>query len=274
MAAERHPIQNLPDNGLAASGLPAKNLKELMKSVVVSAEAGERRDLSQDLRGMLAFLGVGLKAEFFDKPDSSVPLIIAPNHHARRALFSTMESMAIVAISTVSAEDLDLIDNHTAWVIRKLDVHRFGPGILARKVQNATIVTMGSIPVVVDRKLKMRGFIPKFKETLANKSALAQLIAANVTDGNNIGFFPEQKPSHELQPCHPNFARFLDGFKFVADKFQILPLAIHYEDKSTARANFGPVITMDRQSPSDEAALLTMKRIARGLPSHLRGVYR
>lgn len=185
-----------------------------------------------------------------------------------------MESLALVAIATVSAEDLNLIDNHTAWVIRKLNVHRFGPGILARKVQNATIVTMGSIPVVVERKLKFKKFVPRFKDTLVNKSELAQLIATNVNSGNNIGFFPEQMPSRELAPYHPNFARFLDGFKFVADEFQILPLAIHYEDKYTARANFGPIINLDSQSSSAEVAQLTMLRIARGLPRQLRGAYR
>lgn len=250
-----------------------KSVKELFQSVVASAERGETRDLHQDLRDYLSVQGVELKAEHQGLPDPNKLLIITPNHHLRKALFSTGESLNIVALSTIGAADAGVSAKHTAWIIKQLDVHKVGPGILARKVQNATIPCYGQIPIKVKRKLERNGSIlPRLREKFANIDQFQGLVFKNIMEGNNIGYFPEQTPTRELKQFDPNYPKFIRGLQKNVGEFQIIPVSNYYEG-NIAHARFGQVIQVTPESDPSEVARRTMQRIAANLPRRLRGVY-
>lgn len=188
-----------------------KNRNELLASVVESAKKGERREFEPDMRDFLDLSGISVKAESQEAHNPSKFLIVAPNHHSRNRGYSTLESLYLVATSSVAAYDLNLADKHTAWVIKEVDEPKFGPQQLERAVQNATPVTYGTIPIRVEKKIVWNGIVPKLKDWFANRDEFRAQVAQNIASGNNIGYFPEQKPSRHLKEFHPAFP------KFVAD---------------------------------------------------------
>lgn len=251
-----------------------KNIKELFEVIVASAQRRDIRDLPQDMRNYLGLQGVQVKAEHQGIPDPKKLLIFAPNHHSRGVLFTTGESLNMVALTAVGAFDAEVTPNHTAWIIKQLDIPKVGPGILARRMQNAAITCYGQIPIKVERKLERdkRTGLPRFRDKFANLEQFQGLVFENIMNGNNLGYFPEQKPHKELQLFDPNFPRFIRGIQKITEEAQIVPVANSYED-NVVNVRFGQVIKVTKDSDPSEVARQTMLRIAGNLPRKLRGVY-
>lgn len=251
-----------------------KNVGTLFKNIVASGKKGERRDLPRDMRDYLNLQGIRVNAEHQGLPDPNKLLILTPNHHSRNSRFTTMESLNLVAASAVGAFDIGLTDRHTAWVIKQLDVCKFGPGKLARQVQNAAITCYGQIPIKVEKRLIRRnGVLPRFRERFANVDQFQGLLLENIMQSNNIGYFPEQTPTHNLKPFNSNYPKFIRGLQAVAGDFQIVPITIFYQE-DMVNVRFGQIIQVAKNSAPSEIAEKTMQRIAANMPVNLRGVYR
>lgn len=245
---------------------------ELLESVVESAKRGEKRDFEPDMRDFLDLSGIRVKAELQEAHDPSKFLLVSPNHHSRNRGYSTLESLYLVATSSVAAYDLNLADKHTAWVIKKVDEPKIGPQQLERSVQNATITAYGTIPIRVEKKLVWNGLMPKIRDWFANRDEFRTQVAQNIANGNNIGYFPEQKPSRRLKEFHPAFPKFVADIQKGVGEFQMRPVAIFYED-NIARVNYGRVVRIMPDSDSVDVVQQTMLEISRNLPKKLQGKY-
>lgn len=252
--------------------LKTKNKRELFRDVIEADGRGDQLSLPNYLGAYLHSCGITVKSEFQETPATDKQLVIALNHHSRSNYFTTEESLRAVGIATTSAIDSGLTQKHIAWIIRELKISPIGIGKQARQVQNATIGVFGTIPARIEKKLTRKGVLPVLRDRLTNIAQMVEKIAYNVNAQNAIGLFPEQEPTWELRPFHRNYPRVLDGLKFLVDEVQIATLAISYEG-NVANARWGPIILVDKNTDTIEAANNTMKGIASGMPSHLRGHY-
>jgi len=239
-----------------------KTERELYHQILSSAKLGKpngRRDFQKDIRRYCELKGVSIVASSAEKPDPSIPLIITPNHYSQRLYSKTSEAFKDVVVTSLACYDQDLSKNHTAWFIKRLPIYPAGLGMLIRKVQNASVVTYGSIPVAVKNG------------SIANRDEMTEQYLDARQRGDNIGFFPEQKPTQVLQRYHPDYITFLRFLTHLYPQgYQILPTAIFNKGKRT-HVNFGNIVRVNFNTDARDAADQTLQIIAQNLPSGLRG---
>lgn len=236
--------------------------RELYHQILDSARLGTiggRRDLEQDMRWYCQLKDIRIESSSHNKPDPEIPLIIAPNHYAERLYSKTSDAFRDVVVTTLACIDQGLSETNTAWFIKRLPIYPVGFGMLVRQVQNASVVTYGSIPVEVKGG------------KIANRDEMTKQYLEAKKRGDNIGFFPEQKPTKVLQKYHPDYIKLLSFLEQLYPQgFQILPVAIFNDDRQI-RVNFGPVIHAVVGDDKKYVADKTMLTIAQNLPSRLRG---
>jgi hypothetical protein len=269
MYAER-PFVNTHDPEV----LYTKSKKELFRDVIEAEHNGIKLDMADYLSAYLNSGGYTLRVEKGDLPEPNKPLIFALNHHSRQRFFTTEESLRAVAIASVSARDAGVTDKHIAWMVRHLPIPQIGIGKMARQVQNATGTVFDSVPAKTVKKLSVKDFIPRFRETMTETDAnwLISTVASRVQNNNALGSFPEQEPTFELRPFHRNFPRTLGALKLLTSDYQIATLACFYEG-NVARAVYGPIVEVSKDSNEQDTATKVMQGIAYGMPKSLRGPY-
>lgn len=239
-----------------------KTEKELYHQILTSAKLGKphgRRDFQKDIRWYCELKSVRIVASSAERPNPSIPLIITPNHYSQRLYSKTSEAFKDVVVTSLACYDQGLSKNHTVWFIKRLPIYPAGLGMLVRKVQNASVVTYGSIPVEVRNG------------SIANRNEMTEQYLEARQRGDNIGFFPEQKPTRALQRYHPDYITFLQFLRRLYPQgYQILPAAIFNEGKQT-HVNFGNIIHVNSDIDERNVADQTLQIIAQNLPAGLRG---
>ncbi len=256
------------------SRLAEKSEKELFRDVIEAEYNGVKLDMVPYLDAFIRVGGFTLKTEKGDLPDPNKLLIIAVNHHSRQRFFTTKESLRVVGIATVSTRNEGISEKDIAWMVRHLPIPLVGIGKMARQVQNATGPVFDSIPARTVKKLSIKGFVPRYRETMTNEDTISLIkrVTHRVQNNFALGVLPEQEPSFELKPYHRNFARTLDNLKLLSSDYQIATIASFYE-RNLAFAVYGPVIGIQKETDIHEAATKVMKGIAQGLPRKLKGHY-
>ncbi len=254
--------------------LAGKPKKQLFQEVIDAQRDGIQLNIIEYLDAFLRSEGYTLKIETGEIPDPDKPLVLAVNHHSRQRFFTTEESLRTVGIASVSARQAGVTDKSIAWMVRQLRIPPVGIGKMARQVQNATGPVFDSIPARTIKRLSRKGKALKYRETMTDEDtqSLLERVAHRVQNGFALGVFPEQEPSFSLRPYHRNFARTLGNLKFLSPDYQVLTLACFYEGK-VARAVYGPVIDIKKETNVQEAATAVMHGIAQGMPIKLQGAY-
>lgn len=247
---------------LPQAAVAPANERKLYHQILDSARLGTvggRRDFEQDMRWYCQLKDIRIESSSHNKPSSEIPLIITPNHYSDKLYSKTSDAFRDVVVTTLACIDQGLSQANTAWFIKRLPIYPVGLGMLVRQVQNASVVTYGSIPVEVKGG------------KITNREEMTKQYLEAKEKGDNIGFFPEQKPTKVLQRYHPDYIKFLSFLELLYPQgFQILPVAIFNDDRQI-HVNFGLVIYAEVGNDKKYVADKTMLTIAQNLPSQLRG---